>query len=191
MRTGPFLIAIGAASAAAFYFVGLATGAVTLVGYEQRSTEGRGFVRDDTGIQTKFTGMPVWLPAGHAVRADYEVDAPFGSLAVSVAPPLFLRTSLQAATAYVEGRRSGSILFIAKEPGWYRFRTDASPIGGPRCRGPNTTMLDVMIGSAECPSYRVRYTVSWHLAGDAAAARSDTRLVIPAPNERLAVTHIR
>ena len=55
------------------------------------------------------------------------MDATFGALSLTVAPPLVLRTPLQAATAYVAGKRTGSVLFVAQTPGWYTC-PDARPL---------------------------------------------------------------
>ncbi|NVO17684.1 MAG: hypothetical protein HXX10_26975 [Rhodoplanes sp.] len=185
------LIAATLVGGVTFYLVGLSTGAVTLVGFEQRRSEGRGIVSDNSGLQTDFRFFPVWLPTGGAVRADYEVDAELGSVAVSVSPPLLLKTSLQTATAYVAGRRSGSIVFVAREAGWYRFWSDATPIFGRRCHAPGASMVDIITGSDGCSSYKARYKVAWHLAGRAEpAAAGHVTIPIPAPNEKLATVRI-
>jgi hypothetical protein len=176
---------------AVIYAGGLLTGAITLVGYETRKVEAAGMVADHSGWQTSFLALPaVWLSPGRAIRVDYDVAADFGALALDVSPPLLLKTPLQTATAYVAGQRSGSVLFVAKSAGFYRFYTDPTPIGGPRCHPPGTTMLDIIKGQPDCPSYRMRYTVSWHLADPHDATVGLTRLSIPSPNETLAAIRI-
>jgi hypothetical protein len=182
------LIALAAAGSA--YVLGLATGAISVIGYESDSTSQQGAMR--TRILPLSLRLPVWLAAGQAVRADYEVDARFGAVTFTVAPPLVLRTSLQAATAYVEGRRSGSVVFTAQAPGWYTVRSDASPLGGPRCGSPSLSPRDLLIGRPDCPIFDVNYSVTWHLAGSAAASTGAmARLAIPPPHGTLVTVRIR
>jgi hypothetical protein len=175
-------------AAALLYFAGLAAGAVSLIGFEYRSERQTGFT--GTSWFPLRLGMPIWLNAGGAVRADYDVQADFGAVILSVAPPLVLKTSLQTASAYVEGKRAGSVLFVAQTPGWYSFSASPTSNGGPRCRGPNTTISDVMIGSAACPTFDVTYTVTWRMA-DAQQAPATSRLYVPRPHETLVTTRIR
>jgi hypothetical protein len=181
------LVALAAAGAA--YLLGLATGAVSIIGYESDSTSQQGAAR--TRVLPISLRLPVWLAAGQAVRADYAVDARFGAVTFTVAPPLVLRTSLQAATAYVEGRRSGSVLFTAQAPGWYTVRSDASPLGGPRCGSPSLSPRDLLIGRPDCPVFDVSYSATWHLAGSAASAGAMARLAIPPPQGTLVTLRIR
>lgn len=181
------LALVALAAAAILYFAGLAVGAVSLVGFEYRSQRQTGFT--GTSWFPFQVGMPIWLNAGGAVQADYDVQADFGAVMLSVAPPLVLKTSLQTATAYVEGKRAGSVLFVAQAPGWYSFWASPTPNGGPRCRGPNTTISDVMIGSSACPTFDVTYTVTWRMADAQRTATS--RLYVPRPHETLVTTRIR
>jgi hypothetical protein len=180
---------IALAAAGGTYALGLATGAISVIGYESDSTSQQGAMR--TRILPLSLRVPVWLAAGQAVRADYEVDARFGAVTFTVAPPLVLRTSLQAATAYVEGRRNGSVLFTAQAPGWYTVRSDASPLGGPRCGSPSLSPRDLLIGRPDCPVFDVNYSVTWHLAGSAASTGAMARLAIPPPQGTLVTVRIR
>jgi hypothetical protein len=176
-------------AAAFFYGVGLFTGAVTAVGYESGTKAQSGFsTTSNSGVSV---GIPVWLGAGSAIRADYAVEARFGSVMLSVAPPVFLRTSLQTATAYVEGSRAGSLLFVAEAPGWYTFDTDPSPQGGPRCG--TRSLKRIIVGDASCPTYDVSYSVTWRLADpqDLASGTGLARLSVPGPHGKLAVLRIR
>ena len=176
------------AVAGAFYAVGLLTGAVTLVGYASATKTQSGAV--STSTWSMSFGVPaVWLSAQQAIRADFDVDAKFGAVTFTVAPPLMLRTSLQAATAYVEGKRAGSVLFVAEAPGWYTFAAEPSPLGGPRCGTPDLNLRDMVAGRPDCPVYDVRYSVTWHLAKDKAHAVA--RVSVPRPNGQLAGVGIR
>ena len=174
---------------AAFYLIALSTGAATSIGYERAS-------KSQSGISTTATwgtsvGLPmVWLSAGQAIRADYAVEARFGSVMLTVAPPLFWRTSLQAAAAYVEGTRTGSLLFIAEGSGWYGFEAEPSPQGGPRCGTPGLTRI--IVGKAGCPTYDVSYRVTWRLASrDDVAGSGLARLAVPGPYGKLAVLRVQ
>jgi hypothetical protein len=179
-RTGVAVAAVLAA-VAVFYFGGLWTGAITMIGYESRSAEAHGMVADNSGLQSVFSGLPVvWLRQGSAIRADYDVDAEFGALEFSVATPLWRR----AAIGNVAGRRHGSVLFIAQSAGFYSYGLDPTPIRGPRCHPPGTTMLQVMVGDSKCPTYRLRFKVTWNLANGADTTGAPARIMIPASNEK-------
>lgn len=182
-----FFPLLAVAAAGVIYALGLLGGAVTLIGYES------GWERHQ-GWSTTFWfpiafRLPVaWLPAGGAMRADYEVDAPHGSLAIDVAPPLILKTSLQTATAYVEGKRHGSVLFVAQTPGWYVFWSTPSVLGGPRCaETPN--LAKHLAGTTSCVGYEVGYRVVWRLA-DPHRNAGIPRLDVPRPNETLVTLRI-
>jgi hypothetical protein len=176
------------AVALGFYAVGLLTGAVTLVGYASATKAQSGAV--STSTWSMSFGVPVvWLGAQQAIRADFDVDARFGAVTLTVAPPLPLRTSLQAATAYVEGTRTGSVVFVAEAPGWYTFSAEPSPLGGPRCGTPGLSLRNMLAGNPDCPVYDVRYSVTWHLAQGQAHAVA--RVSVPRPNGQLAVVRIR
>jgi hypothetical protein len=189
VRVPPSLLFVAALVAAGIaYVAGLAAGAFSLVGFEYRSQRQEGI--GSTSWFPIRLGIPIWLAAGGAVEADFDVDARFGAVTFTVTPPLFLRTSLQSATAYVEGRSRGRVLFVAQTPGWYSFYSDPTPVGGPRCRGPDTTMLDIFKGSRDCPTYDVSYTVTWRIA-DPHRAPATARLAVPRPYEKLVTTRIR
>jgi hypothetical protein len=171
------------------YLIAQATGAITVVGYESQSRKQMGFV----GLGFGGFGLrhPVWLGAGEVIAADYEIDARFGAVALTVRPPLLLRANaLQAATAYVEGKRSGRVLFQAGAPGWYVFQTRPSPLGGPRCHKPNASLQDLFAGDADCPTYDVSYRVTWRRAG---RTRDDgaARLTVPPPGGTLVTARVR
>jgi hypothetical protein len=169
------------AAVAIVYLGGLWTGAITLIGYESRSAEAHGMVADNSGLSSLFSGLPVvWLRQGGAIRADYDVDAEFGALELSVATPLRLR----AATANIAGKRQGSVLFVAQSAGFYSYHPEPTPIRGPRCHPPGTTMLQVMIGDSNCPSYKLRFKVSWNLADVADTTGAPARIMIPAGHEK-------
>lgn len=175
--------------AAALYALALRSGVVTFVGYEARSETLVGAGRSSTfPIEVV---MPVWLAEGQAIRADFEVDAAFGSVSLRVAPPLWWRTPLQAATAYVEGKRSGSILFVAGAPGWYMLEAEPSAIGGPRCGPAHLDLKHIVIGDPKCPVYDVNYRVTWHLAAAQDLTGALPRLQVPRANGTLATLHIR
>ena len=171
------------------YVAGLATGAFTLIGYEAQTKSQRGATSTRTGWATRF-GVPVWLAEGRAIQADFDVDARFGAVLLRVAPPLPLRTSLQSAVAYVEGKRAGSVTFVAEAAGWYTFEADPTPLGGPRCGKPELDARRMLIGDPDCPIYDVSYQVTWRLAGDGAASRGAPRLSIPRPHGKLATLRI-
>ena len=136
---------------------------------------------DNSGLQSLFSGLPVvWLRQGSAIRADYAVDAEFGALELRVSTPL----RMQSATANVAGRRHGSVLFVAQTAGFYSYGLDPTPVGGPRCHPPGTTMLQVVVGDSKCPTYKLRFKVSWHLANAADTAGATARIAIPAKSER-------
>jgi hypothetical protein len=180
-------VAVACLGAAILYAAGVFVGAFSIVGYASGSERQQGF-HGERWFPLRF-GVPLWLPAGAAVRADYDIDAKFGALSLTVTPPLVLRTSLQAATAYVPGRRQGSVLFVIQSPGWYSFVNDTTPIGGPRCPR-QRSMAEFIVGSSDCPTYDVSYRVVWRLA-DAARTPSDVpRLAVPRPNETLVTRHI-
>jgi hypothetical protein len=171
------------------YLAGVLTGIVTVVGYEAGSETQTGATR--TSILPVDIGIPVWLREGQGVTADFDVDARFGAVTLTVAPPIWLRTSLQAATAYVEGKRAGSVLFIAQAPGWYTFESRSSPLGGPRCSKPELDLKRIIVGDRDCPTYDVRYSVTWRIAGEEALAGSAPRLSVPRPNGKLVTLRIR
>jgi hypothetical protein len=176
-------------AAAAIYVIGLVAGMVSFVGYEARTERQAGATRTSTfPIEV---GIPVWLRAGQAIRADFDVDARFGAVTLTVAPPLWLRTSLQSATAYVEGRRSDAVLFMVQAPGWYTFKAEPTSIGGPRCGPKSLDLKHIVIGDAQCPVYDVSYRVTWRLAAEQDFGRPLARLEIPRPNGTLVVLHIR
>ena len=177
--------------AVGFYAVGLLTGAVTSIGYQSATTSQSGAARSTPWSMNLSVPVPVWLGAQQAIRADFDVEARFGAVTLTVAPPLGLRTSLQAATAYVEGARQGSILFVPEASGWYTFHVDASPLGGPRCGTPGLSLKRIVIGEPACPSYDVTYRVHWHIADRQEAGQGLTRLGVPGPNGKLAVLRLR
>lgn len=144
-----------------FYLTGLATGAVTLVGWESGNAVSRGMVVESSGLVSTFGPLPVYLPAGRAVRADYTVDARFGALWLVVRQPFWSKIR---ATAHVAGERRGSVVFVAREAGWYKVSADTSPTFGRTCHAPGTSMVDILTGRDGCPHYDVRWSVSWHLA---------------------------
>jgi hypothetical protein len=176
------VISAAAALAAAGYVIALAVGAISAVGYDSGRAEASGMVSDRSGLNTTAVGLPLlWLREGAALRADYDVDAEFGALELWVGSPPW--RTWRAATANIAGKRDGSMLFVAKSAGWYRFWVDPSPIGGPRCHPPGTTMLDILKGSRDCPTYKLRYAVTWRLAnGDDLKAVSQ-RVALPAIGE--------
>jgi hypothetical protein len=182
------LALIGAA--ACLYPLGLITGTVTFVGYEAKSAKLVGATR--TSWWPVNVGVPVWLNERQAIRGDFEVDARFGAVMLTVAPPLWLRTSLQAATAYVEGKRAGSVLFVAEAAGWYTFAAEPSANSGRRCGVPALDLKRMIVGDADCPVYDVAYGVTWRLASVRdLVANAFPRLHIPRPNGRLATLRIR
>jgi hypothetical protein len=179
-RMGIAVAAVVAALAAG-YVGGLGSGAITLIGYESRTAEAHGIVADNSGLQSLFSGLPVvWLRQGSAIRADYDVDAEFGALELWVSTPL----RMQSATANVAGKRKGSVLFVAQSAGFYSYRLDPTPIRGPRCHPPGTTMLQVIIGDSNCPTYKLRYKVTWRLATSADTAGAPAQIAIPAESEK-------
>lgn len=188
-RSSAFALVALVAAAAFFYVVGLMSGAVTIVGYATDTKSQSGAV--STSAWAFSIGLPVWLNAREAIRADFDVDARFGAVTMRVAPPVVLRTSMQAATAYVEGKRTGSILFVPDVPGWYTFSADASPLGGPRCGTPGLNLRDMTIGRADCPVYEVSYSVTWRLAERDGASALVARVNVPGPNGKLAVVRVR
>jgi hypothetical protein len=173
----------------AIYVAGVLTGFVTFIGYEARAEKLIGATR--TSVFPVEIGIPVWLNERQGIAADFDVDARFGAVTLTVAPPIWLRTSLQAATAYVEGRRSGSVLFIAEAPGWYSFDADPTPNGGPRCGKPSLDLKRMLIGDQNCPAYDVSYSVTWRIAGEQDFARVAPRLKIPRPNGMLVTLRLR
>lgn len=177
-RKAGIAVAAVVTALAAGYVGGLWIGAITVIGYESRTAEAHGVVADNSGLQS--VGLPmVWLRQGSAIRADYEVDAAFGALELRVSTPLRVRS----ATANVGGKRHGSVLFVAQSAGFYSYGLDPTPIGGPRCHPPGTTMLQVIVGDSKCPSYKLRFKVSWHLANAADTAGATARIAIPAKSE--------
>ena len=188
-RSSAFALVALVVAAACFYVVGLFSGAVTIVGYETDTKSQSGAV--STSAWAFSVGLPVWLNARQAIRADFDVDARFGAVTMTVAPPLMLRTSLQAATAYVEGKRTGSILFVPEVPGWYTFSAASSPLGGPRCGTPGLNLRDMTIGRPDCPVYDVSYSVTWRLADSHDTSAQVARVNVPRPNGKLAVVRIR
>lgn len=189
MRARLSLLAVlGVVGTGFIYAAGLYAGVFSLVGYASGQERQQGF-SSERWFPLQF-GAPVWIAAGRAVQADFEVDARFGALSLTVWPPVVLRTSMQAATAYVAGRRSGSVLFVVGNSGWYSLHTDPTPVGGARCprqRG----MAEVLIGSSDCPTYDVSYRVVWRLADPGRTAADVPRLHVPRPHEPLATTYIR
>jgi hypothetical protein len=169
-----------------FYVVGLATGAMTLVGYESGNAVSRGIFTESSGLGSDVTPFPVYLPAGRAVRADYTVDAKIGSLWLVIMQPFW---SSVRATAYVAGERSGSIVFVARTAGWYKFYVDPTPVFGHRCHKPGTTMVDILTGRDGCPGYDVRWSVAWHLADGRETGPSHVTVEIAGPDET--VPHAR
>lgn len=169
-----------------FYVVGLATGGVTLVGYGSGNAVSRGAFTESSGLITTFTGMPVYLPAGRAVRAEYTVDAKVGSLWLVIMQPFW---SSVRATAYVAGERSGSVVFVAKTPGWYRFYADPTTSFGRTCHKPGTSMVDILTGRDGCPHYDIRWSVAWHLADGRETGPDHVRVEIAGPDET--VPHAR
>lgn len=182
----PFIIVVLLVISA--YAAGLGTGVVTIVGYQSETGSQYGF-SSTSWFPVKLT-VPVWLDAGSAVEADYEVDATNGSAVLVVGPPLLMRSSpLQRAVVYVSGKRSGSVTFISQAAGWYSLNASPSPIDGPRCprqRG----MAETMIGSSDCPTYVVSYKVTWRLTNARAAPAGTARIVIPTSAEGWSPLHI-
>ncbi len=151
-------------AAAGAYVIGLFTGLVTFVGYEATTERQVGASRT-TIFPVEFR-LPVWLQERQAIRADFDVDARFGAVILRVKPPLWLSTPLQSAVAYVEGKRAGSVLFVAEAAGWYNFEAEGSPNGGPRCGPPYLDAKHIIFGDSKCPTYDVTYRVTWRIAGD-------------------------
>lgn len=180
-------IALAALCAACLYTAGVLVGAFSIVGYASGSERQQGF-HGERWFPLAF-GMPLWLPAGSIVQADYDIDAKFGALALTVTPPLVFRTSLQAATFYVAGRRQGRVAFVIQSPGWYSLGHDTTPISGPLCPR-QRSMAEIMIGSSDCPTYDVSYRVVWRLADRQGLARDLPRLNVPRPHETLATAYI-
>jgi len=170
-------IALGSAT---FYVVGLATGAVTLVGWESANLVSRGMVVESSGLTSQFAPLPVYLRAGGAVRADYTVDAKVGSLYLVIMQPFIPKVK---ATAYVAGERRGSLVFVARRSGWYRFYADTSPVFGHTCHAPGTGMVDILTGRDGCPHYDIRYTVAWHLADGRETGPQHVAVPIAGPDE--------
>jgi hypothetical protein len=190
VRSSAFALVALVVAAACFYVVGLFTGAVTIIGYERFSASQSGAV--STRILPFSVRTPgMWLSVRQAIQADFDVDARFGAVTMTVSPPLILRTSLQAATAYVEGKRTGTILFVPEAAGWYTFYADASPLGGPRCGTPGLNLRDMTIGRPDCPVYDVSYSVTWRLADSHDASAHAARVNVPRPNGKLAVVWLR
>jgi hypothetical protein len=187
-RTFAFVPVLALAGAAALYLLSLYGGAVTLIGYESGSERHQGW-STTYWFPVAFRLPVIWLHAGDAVRADYDVDAPYGALAIDVAPPLILKTSLQTATAYVEGQRSGSVMFIAQTPGWYVFWATPSVLGGPRCPEP-PDLAKSFLGLSKCVGYDVTYRVTWRLTDAREAHAGVPRLTVPRPNEKLVTLRI-
>jgi hypothetical protein len=181
------IIALACLGAAALYVVGVIAGAFSIVGYASGNERLWGFY-GERWFPLRF-GLPMWLPSGTAVRADYVVDAKFGSLSLTVWPPVLLRTSLQAATAYVPGRRQGSVLFVIQSPGWYSLNNNATSIGGPRCPR-ERSLAEIVVGSRDCPAYDVSYRVVWRLVDAQRVPATVPRLTVPRPNEALVSRHI-
>ncbi|RAI41598.1 hypothetical protein [Rhodoplanes roseus] len=175
------LISATLLGAVSFYLVGLATGAVTLVGYERGNAVSRGLFVESSGLLSRFTMPPVYVPAGRALRADYTVDAKVGSLWVVIMQPFWSKVR---ATAYVAGERSGSIVFVAETAGWYEFYVDPTPVFGHRCHTPGADMVDILTGRDGCPRYDVRYTVSWHLADGAETGPRHVTVPIAGPDRQ-------
>jgi hypothetical protein len=181
------IVALVALGAACVYAMGVFAGIFSVVGYASGSERQEGF-HGERWFPLAFE-VPLWLPAGAVVRADYDIDAKWGSLSLTVTPPLVFRSSLQAATAYVSGRRQGSVLYVIQHPGWYSLVHDTTPLGGPRCPK-ERTMAQIMIGSSDCPTYDVTYRVVWRLADATALAAGLPRLDVPRPNEKLVTLYI-
>jgi hypothetical protein len=151
-------------AAAGAYAIGLFTGLVTVVGYGAKTEAQVGASRTTRGA-LEF-GIPVWLGERHAIRADFDIDARFGAVILRVKPPHWMSTSLQSAVAYVEGKRTGSVLFVAEAAGWYDFEAEGTPNGGPRCGQPYLDAKHIIFGDSKCPTYDVTYRVTWRIAGD-------------------------
>jgi hypothetical protein len=162
-------------------------GTFSIVGYASGSERQQG-IHGERWFPVRF-GVPLWLRSGTVVRADFDVDAKFGALSLTVTPPLVFRTSLQAATAYVAGHRQGSVVFVIQSPGWYSLMHDATPVGGPRCPR-QRSMAEIIVGSSDCPTYDVSYRVVWRLANASVATAGLPRLNVPRPNERLVTQYI-
>jgi hypothetical protein len=77
----------------AFYLVALTTGGVAAVGYERFTKAQNGFSGTKNGGLSVGLSL-VWLGARGALRADFEVEARFGAVRLSVRPPLVFGTSL-------------------------------------------------------------------------------------------------
>jgi hypothetical protein len=173
-------VAVVAAGVFGCYLIALWTGIVTLIGYESRSAESYGIMSDHSGFSSLFPGLPVvWLRQGAAIRADYQVDAEFGGLRLWAEPPLLLRTPLQSANVSIAGKRSGSVLFVAQKAGLYRYQVYPTSIGGKNCYPGEGKLSDFIIGDSKCPTYRLRFAVSWHLASGALGLDTATKVLIP------------
>lgn len=181
------IVVVACLGAALLYAAGVFVGAFSIVGYASGSERQQGF-HGERWFPLRF-GVPIWLQSGTVVRADYDVNAKFGALSLTVAPPLMFRTSLQAATAYVAGHRQGSVAFVIQSPGWYSLVNNTTPIGGPRCPR-QRSMAEIMIGSSDCPTFDVSYRVVWRLTDAAQTASGVPRLAVPRPNETLVTRHI-
>ena len=151
------------AGLAVLYGAGRATGAIDIAGYEAASRRQLGW--HGMSILPIALRAPVWLDQGEALRAEFDVEARHGALALVVRPAFARWTpALDAATAYLEGTRAGAVLFVAQAAGWYVFESDPSPNGGPRCPG-GKTLKDAILGDRACPTYDVSYAVLWRHAG--------------------------
>jgi hypothetical protein len=181
MSPNSLLIAATLAGGVSFYVLGLATGTITLVGYETGNVVSRGIAAESEGLGTFFRGFPVYLPEGHAIRADYDVDATVGSLYLVIMQPFWSKVR---ATAYVAGTRRGSVVFVARTSGWYKFYADTSTTFGRSCHRPDASMVDVLTGRDGCPHYDIRYTVSWHLAAGSEAGPGHVTVPIAGPTEK-------
>jgi hypothetical protein len=181
MAANSLLIAAALAGGVSFYAVGLATGTVTLVGYESGNAVSRGMFVESSGFGADFRGPPVYLPAGRAVRADYEVDATIGALRLVIMQPFWSKVT---ATAHVAGTRSGSVVFVARTSGWYKFYADTSTAFGRTCHQPGTSMVDILTGRDGCPHYDIRYAVAWHLASGHETGPHHVTVPIAGPNEK-------
>jgi hypothetical protein len=163
------------------YATGRTIGLISLIGFEKRHRTQWGMTHREESWP-RFT-TPVVLVPGEALRADYRVKAPFGSLVLAArAPSEPFRPWRESAYVFVAGERAGSILFIAAEPGPHGYWAEPASINGTSsCPDGGGDLASSMGPRGSCPTLDVDYEVQWHrLSKTEAAASSLPRVIIPA-----------
>jgi hypothetical protein len=179
LRSHAVLAGCAILTVAALYLAGRYSGAITLVGYDSKRAPLAALA--GTGqIPIRF-GVPVWLDAGEGIRADFDVEAGSGAVAVSVSPPALFDAPRPAATAHIEGKRAGTLVFTAAASGWYSFRAEPTRFGEPRCKS-DWGVAQLLAGGADCPAGDVQYSIAWHAAAPS-DPHSAARLAIPGPDD--------